>query len=202
MRVLSATMLMLLGLALPGCVSTRAPTQRLGAYELLQPQLSHGPSGTMLHLARPAHVQILQISSEGLVRLYPRNPDHATYFEAGSHPIDIVHWRRSASAGACAPHESYGSAWPDERDRRPSTRDTRTSTRRGRSTICTGSSRTQTPTREVLLLATERPLEMEQIEDLIATQPTSGGVEALAAHLGVAAGTNVWAAYLTQVSVR
>lgn len=202
MRVHSATALMILVLALAGCASTRAPTQRLGAYELLQPQLNHGRSGTVLHLARPAHVQVLQISPEGMVRLYPQNSEHGTYFEAGSHSIDILRGWRSTPAGACAPHEGYDSAWPDERDRRPSTQNTRPSTRRGRRTLCTGSNHTRTPVRDVLLLATEKPLETEQIDDLIASRPASEGTKSLAAHLSAAVGSSVWAAYLTQVLVR
>lgn len=202
MRPFSATVLVTLALALAGCASNRAATLRLGEYERLQPQLSHGRSGTLLHLAHPAHVQILQLSSEGVVQLYPRSPEHATYFEAGSHPIDVLTWRRSASTGACAPHEGSTSAWPDERDRRPSTRETRPSTRRGRSTLCTGSSRTRTPVRDVLILATEKPLESEQIENLIASAPAARDMQALAAQLEVAAGTHVWAASLTQVLVR
>lgn len=202
MRVQFATVMMTLALA--GCAAARTPPQTFGAYELLQPRLSHGPSGTTLRLGRPAHVQILQISSEGVVRLYPRSPDHEIYFEAGSHPIDLLPWEQSMAPGTCAPYESSSSAWPDERDRRPSTRDTRSSTRRGKSTLCTGSSSSARPprVREVLLLTTERPLEPEQLEALLATPPAAGGMEALAARLGETAGTNMWAAYHTQISAR
>ncbi len=204
MRASPSVVLLVFVLGLSGCAPARTPVQRLGAYELLQPRLRHGRSGTTLQLARPAHVQILQISSEGALRVYPHAPHHGSYFEAGSHSIDIVHWRNASSPGpgACAPHEGYDSAWPDERDRRPSTRTTRPSTRRGSATLCTGSSGRRSPTRDVLVLASAEPLQTEQVSNMLASLPAAANAEVLAARIGEAAGVQVWAAYVAQISVR
>lgn len=208
MRIPSAAPLVVLALALSGCASSRAPVQRLGAYDVFQPHLVTSRSGTRLHLRQAAHVQILRISSEGAEPLYPQEPEQRAYFEAGSHLIDIPSLR-SAPRNGCASYESSVSAYPDERDTR-GRGITRTNVRRGQRVACYRSStRTEpsaTPVVHVLVLAANEPLRAESVSEIVSSVASSSaertmGAAALSDRVSMLAASPVWAAYISAARV-
>jgi hypothetical protein len=198
----------LLGMAalLAGCAS-RSATVTFGSYEVLQPRLVSAPSGTRLHLARPAYVQILRTSSHGVELLYPDRGAEPAFFGAGAHTLDVP-LLRQPPAGGCTTHESSVSAFGDEKGTRIGGI-TRTFTRRGQRLAChrpgTRIESGAAPVLHLLVLASESPLSRDRINEVAASLKPPAGAEpaeiaaAFTTRLIEADGDRVWAGSVVSV---
>ncbi len=201
----------LLGIAalMTGCAS-RSTSATLGSYEVLQPRLISASSGTRLHLARPAYVQLLSTSSRGVELLYPGRGAEPAFFDAGAHTLDVP-LLRQPPAGGCTPHESSVSAYGDEVGTRIGGL-TRSFTRRGQRRAChregTRIESHASSIFHVLVLASEAPLSRDLIQEVAASLKPDPGAEPaeiaadFAARLMEAEGGSVWAGSVVSLRVR
>jgi len=206
MRTRSAVLLGVVAM-LAGCASSQPAMRTIGAYETLQPRLVSSPSGTRLHLTRPAYIQVLRISPAGVDLLYPDHAAEPSFFEPGAHTLDVP-MLRQAPAGGCTVYESSVSAYGDE-PASPGSGSIRTFTRRGQRRACHRPGAMMgsyvSPVWHVLVLASEEPLLPERIREVAASfMPVAGAdpsdaASDFATRLTEAEGISVWAGFLSTV---